>query len=80
MIVAIIDLVYAGKTRGHAKRIQFNPSVAGIIYATNGKAVAMLILNILCGGLLGIIGAAVAITARGIVQANYPVFSGGNRY
>lgn len=80
MIVAIIDFIYAAKLRGNAKRIQANPSVAGIIYATNGKAVAMLILNILCGGIIGIIGSAVAITARGIVQANYPVFNGSNRY
>lgn len=77
MIVAIINFVYAAKTRGNARQIQYNPAVAGTLYATNGKAIAMLILNILCGGILGIIGAVVAITARGIVQANPHVFNGG---
>lgn len=80
MIVAIINFVYAAKKRGNARQIQYNPAVAGTLYRTNGKAVAMLVLNILCGGVLGIIGAAFAITCRGIVQANPQVFNGGNRY
>lgn len=79
MIVAIINFVYAGKTRGNAKQIQYNPLQAGTLYKSNGKAIVMLILNILCGGILGIIGSAFAMTARSIVQSNPQVF-GVNRY
>lgn len=79
MIIAVIDFVYAVKIRGNAKQIQHNSLLAGTLYKSNAKAIVMLILNILCGGILGIIGSAFAITARSIVQSNPQVF-GTNHY
>ena len=72
--VCIPNFIYAAKTFSYGKQIKQYP--VGIIqhFRPVGKLVALLIVNVLAGGMVGIVGAVFALVARMQVQGHYPMF------
>lgn len=74
LVVCVFNFVGAARTFSYIKQIQRSPM--GIVqhFAKAGKTIALLVLNILCGGAIGIIGSTFALAARSFVQSNAAQF------
>ncbi len=74
LAVCIVNFITAGRTFRYIKQIQRSP--VGIVqhFHSAGKPVAVLVLNIISGGALGIIGAAFGLAARSYVTGNQQHF------
>lgn len=73
-VVCIVNFITAARTFGYIKQIRQSP--IGIVphFQSAGKPISVLVLNILCGGVLGIIGAVFALVARSLVMENQKQF------
>lgn len=73
-VVCVVNFITAARTFGYIKQIHQSP--IGIVshFQSAGKPIAVLVLNILCGGVLGIIGAVFALVARSLVTENQNQF------
>lgn len=74
LVTCIFNFVGAGRTFQYIKQIQQYP--VGIVahFMPSGKTIGLLILNILWGGVIGIIGSVFALVARSFVQNNSAQF------
>ncbi len=75
LVTCIFNLMCTGRTFSYCKEIQQSP--VGIVahFQHGGKTIALLVLNILTGGVIGIVGSAFALAARSHVLNNANQFA-----
>ena len=71
---AIINFVYVARTKRYINQIRMNPVGITSHFASSGRAVGFLIVNIIFVGGLGIIGAIFAIVSGSYVRSNRDQF------
>lgn len=74
IVGCICNLVSAARTFKYITRIRNYPAGILLHFQSAGKTIALLILNIICGGIIGIIGSAFALAARSHVRNNAGAF------
>ena len=76
---AIVNFVYCARTKRYMNQIRINPTGITSHFASSGRAVGFLIVNIILVGGLGIIGAIFAIVSGSYVRSNREQFQGLER-
>ena len=78
LIAAIINIIYAIIHFGYAKEIFRNPAAVLRKIDSSGLYITSIVLNIIFGGVIGIIGGIIMLNTRTLALGNQFVFQGGH--
>lgn len=78
LIAAIINIIYAVIHFGYAKEIFRNPAAVLRKIDSSGLYITSIVLNIIFGGVIGIIGGIIMLNTRTLARGNQFVFQGGH--
>ncbi|MFR5068690.1 MAG: hypothetical protein ACLTE2_01790 [Eubacteriales bacterium] len=77
LVAAIINIIYAVIHFGYAKEIFRNPAAVLRKIDSSGLYITSIVLNIIFGGVIGIIGGIMMLNTRTLARGNQFVFQGG---
>ena len=78
LVAAIINIIYAVIHFGYAKEIFRNPAAVLRKIDSSGFYITSIVLNIIFGGVIGIIGGIMMLNTRTLARGNQFVFQGGH--
>ena len=78
LVAAIINIIYAVIHFGYAKEIFRNPAAVLRKIDSSGLYITSIVLNIIFGGVIGIIGGIIMLNTRTLARGNQFVFQGGH--
>ena len=78
LVAAIINIIYTVIHFGYAKEIFRNPAAVLRKIDSSGLYITSIVLNIIFGGVIGIIGGIIMLNTRTLARGNQFVFQGGH--